>query len=241
MASLTYLNRERMNELDPTAFREATPYPWVNPAGFLTDAGYQRLVETLPDLSLFKQAFGYKRHAGQKSHDRYSLDYRRDLPVAEPWHAMAKELLSEEYRRFLERMLGRGSFRLQLHWHYTPRGCSVSPHCDARRKLGSHIFYFNTEDDWDPAWGGPTVILDDSGRFKTKSAPRFEDFDRILTADALGNHSLLFTRRGNSWHGMRDLTCPEDRMRKVFIVVIDDWRFRWKLINLVRGRLHAGY
>jgi len=33
-------------------------------------------------------------------------------------------------------------------------GCAVSPHCDAVRKLATHIFYFNTEADWDPGWGG---------------------------------------------------------------------------------------
>jgi hypothetical protein len=241
MAKLTYLNLEQMQAIDPVAFRQATPYPWVNPAGFITEAGYQRLVETLPDRALFTQDFGYTRPGGQQSHDRYSLDYRRDLPVAEPWHAFVNELLGVEYRRFLERMLGRGSFRLQFHWHYTPRGCSVSPHCDARRKLGSHIFYLNTEEDWDPTWGGPTLILDDGARFETKSAPDFEDFDRITTAEALGNHSLLFVRRGNSWHGMRELTCPEQMLRKVFIVVIDDWRPRWRLVNLVRGRWGAGY
>jgi hypothetical protein len=36
-----------------------------------------------------------------------------------------------------------------------------------------------------------------------------------------GNRSLLFARQGNSWHGVREIRCPEDRMRKVFIVVID--------------------
>jgi hypothetical protein len=238
LASLTYLDRERMNELNSTAFREATPFPWVNPTGFLTDTGYQRLVETLPDLLLFERTFGYKRTAGQQSHDRYRLAYRPDLPVAEPWHALAKELLGEEYRGFLERMLGRGSFRLKLHWHYTPRGCSVSPHCDGRRRLGNHIFYFNINDDWDPTWGGSTLILDDGGRFKRKSAPRFENFDRILIADALGNHSLLFACRHHSWHGVRELTCPEQKMRKVFIIAIDDWRFHWKVIHLALERLY---
>jgi len=57
-------------------------------------------------------------------------------------------------------MFGRDSLSLTLHWHYAPRGCSVSPHCDAVRKLGSHLCYFNTEEDWDPSWGGQTLLLD---------------------------------------------------------------------------------
>ena len=42
----------------------------------------------------------------------------------------------------------------RFHWHYTPNGCSVSPHTDSVREHGSQLFYFNSEDDWDPAWGG---------------------------------------------------------------------------------------
>ena len=91
-------------------------------------------------------------------------------------------------------MLGRRFFSLRFHWHYTPNGCSISPHCDSKTKFGSHIFYFNTAADWDPAWGGQTVLLDDGGRLTPKSAPRFEDFDRVITAETLGNRSLLFAR-----------------------------------------------
>ena len=89
---------------------------------------------------------------------------------------------ADAYRAFLRRLLGIERFALRLHWHYTPSGCSVSPHCDARRKLGSHIFYFNTEADWDPRWGGETLLLDDGGRLHRDSSPRFEDFDRIETS-----------------------------------------------------------
>ena len=96
----------------------------------------------------------------------------------------------------------------------------MSPHCDNISKLGSHIFYFNTVEDWDPDWGGETLILDDGGRFDHKAAPRFEDFERIIASKALGNYSLLFCRKGNSWHGVRELGCPEGALRKVFIVAI---------------------
>lgn len=39
-------------------------------------------------------------------------------------------------------------------------------------------------------------------------------------ANAIGNWSLLFCRRGNSWHGVREIRCPGDELCKVFIVVI---------------------
>jgi hypothetical protein len=54
-----------------------------------------------------------------------------------------------------------------MHWHYTPAGKSVSPHCDSFNKIGSQIFYFSTPEDWDRSWGGETVILDDKGHDET--------------------------------------------------------------------------
>jgi hypothetical protein len=218
---IRYLDFERLEAIDPAAYRAQEPYPWVNPEGLLTPAGFDALRGSLPDLSLFEQRFGVARKAGQQPHDRYTLEYRDGTPVPAPWRAFIEELRSERYRRGLIRLLGTRSLALNFHWHYTPRGCSVSPHCDSSRKLGSHIFYFNTEYDWRPEWGGETLVLDDRGRFPTRSAPRFEDFDRILPADAIGNRSFLFSRRGNSWHGVREIRCPEGLMRKVFIVVLN--------------------
>jgi hypothetical protein len=60
-----------------------------------------------------------------------------------------------------------------MNWHFAPAGFSLSPHVDAQRKLVSHIFYFNTEADWDPQWGGQTVVLDDQGRFSITDHPSF--------------------------------------------------------------------
>jgi hypothetical protein len=191
-------------------------------------------------VSLFTSHFGETRLAGQQNHDRFSLPYRDDLPLAAPWKAFVAELRGTGYETFVRRLIGARSFELSFVWHYTPQGCSVSPHCDSRRKLGSHIFYFNTEQDWDPAWGGDTLILDDGGRFKDRSAPQFEEFERIAATEALGNRSLLFARKEHSWHGVRTLTCPQGLLRKIFIVVIN----RYSPLDRVRrlfGEPPRGY
>ena len=140
-------------------------------------------------------------------------------------------------------MFGTRLLQLNFHWHYTPNGCSVSPHCDAKRKLGSHIFYFNTTADWDPSWGGETLILDDRGRFPRNSAPRFEDFDVVIPGEALGNRSLLFARGDKSWHGVREIHCPAGAYRKVFIVVVNDLKrnLRRTLMARLRGERVSGY
>jgi len=240
---MNYLNLERLESVDPALFQGREPYPWINPGGLLTETGYQRLLQTLPDTSLFTFVANRQRRDGQPSHNRYALDYRKDLPVADEWHQFADELSGPAYRRFLKRMLGRGSFSIGFHWHYTPKGCSVSPHRDARRKLGSHIFYFNTQADWDSRWGGQTLVLDDDGRFDDVSRPKFEDFERAIASDAMGNTSFLFANRPNAWHGVREIRCPEGAYRKVFIVVIDDFLLglRRRIAGRLRGERAAVY
>jgi hypothetical protein len=233
---LTYLDFERLEAMDPEDYQNTRPFPWANPEGLIREEGYRELVETLPDVSLFSKVFGKKRRFGQQSHDRYSLPYREGLPLSPAWQQFMADITSERYRRALCRIVGVRNLDLTFHWHYTPRGCSVSPHCDAKYKLGSHIFYFNTKDDWDPSWGGETLVLDDGGRFKRSSAPAFEDFDRVYASEALGNRSLLFTRSGHSWHGVREIRCPEGRMRKVLIAVIN----RYGLVERTRQALGGG-
>jgi len=238
---MTYLDYTRLNKIDPKMFRAQEPFPWLNPDGLLTDEGYQRLRETLPDIALFERRFDAPRKYGQKCHDRYTLVWSTDPPVPSPWKEFIAELEGRDYRTFWESLLETSAFSLNYHWHYTPNGCSVSPHCDAKRKLGSHIFYFNTKDDWDPSWGGTTVILDDHGRFHSDSAPNFEDFDHVIESQALGNYSLLFTRKGNSWHGVREIHCPEGALRKVFIVEIIHQSLASRVRYSLFGQHAAGY
>jgi hypothetical protein len=216
-----YLDPSVLNALDPEAFRNRSPYPWCNLAGVLHEAAFERLRQELPALTLFQPVFGKVRRHGQQSHDRYVLEYEPELDLAPSWRAFIDELQGPAYQAWLARAMGTDAFELRFHWHYTPSGASVSPHCDTKRKLGSHIFYFNTSQDWDPAWGGETVILDDGGRFSPRSAPAFEDFASVESSETLGNRSLLFVRNGNSWHGVREIRCPQGALRKVFIVVIE--------------------
>lgn len=219
--TLRYLDFDKLEAIAPEAYRAQTPYPFVNPEKLLTPEGFEALRVSLPDVSIFENRFGVTRKAGQYPHDRYTLEYTDATPVSPAWREFIQELKTDRYRRAICRLLDVRSLALNFHWHYTPNGCSVSPHCDSTRKLGSHIFYFNTAEDWKPEWGGETVVLDDGGRFETRSAPSFEEFDAALPSEAIGNYSFLFSRRGNSWHGVREIRCPEGLMRKVFIVVLN--------------------
>jgi hypothetical protein len=233
---MTYLDFEGLDAVDTKAFQSQKPYPFVNPEKLLTDDGYRRLLGSLPDVSIFDADVGRVRKFGQASHDRYNLEYREGLEIAEPWHAFIAELRGERYRGFLSRMFGQRAFRLRFHWHYAPNGCWVSPHCDSKRKLGSHLFYMNTSEDWHPAWGGQTVVLDDGGRFGHDSSPSVEDFEGRVEASCLDNRSFLFRRTSNSWHYVKRIQCPEGALRKVFIVVVDDGRLVHRLLSGKRSR-----
>lgn len=215
-----------ISQLSPQRFRETEPFPWQCIEGFLTHETYRKLMENLPPLSQFTRSFGRRRSYGQEPHDRYSLEYRRGMSLPEPWRELLNELEQDTYRNFVARMVGHDRFLLTAHWHFAPADCSVSPHCDARWKLGSQVFYLNDEKTWDPAWGGETLVLDDAGKISFDAAPAFEDFESEASLPATGNRSLLFLRTDHSWHGVRPVSCPEGELRRVFIV-----EFRQKSVS----------
>ena len=218
---MKYLNLERLNGLDEQDFQSQFPFPWMNPEGVLTDTGHRQLIETLPGVSLFKRSFGTKRKHGQSAHDRYVLEYADGLAIDSAWQEFIAELRGPEYHDFVCRMLGVKRFDMNFHWHYASSSCSVSPHLDSARKYGSQVFYFNTADDWKPAWGGQTVVLSDKNGSRVAPNPEFEDLQTVATSQTIGNYSLLFARGPHSWHGVRALHCPEGQMRRVFITVIN--------------------
>jgi hypothetical protein len=230
-----YLDADRLNAIDTREFRSTSPYPWANPEGLLTEEGYRALLDNMPDVAMFERKFGKARRADQAPHDRYSLEYTEGMAVPKPWQDFIAELRSDLYRDTIARLFDASDPEFRFHWHYTPAGCAVSPHCDSKREHGSHIWYFN-DDDWDPSWGGDTLVLDDGGRFSPDSAPAFEDFDEIITCRSEGNRSAIIERSERGWHGVREITCPEGQMRKVFIVVVNPGSLYWRVRDRLMGK-----
>ncbi len=222
--STTYLNDAVLDAIDAAEFHNQHPFPWVNPQYFIDDSRYAELLATLPDISRFRSFFGKQRKHGQGNHDRYVLDYEDGMELAPAWQTLIDELRSDRYRDLVCRLLNVKGVRFRFHWHFTPRGGEVSPHCDSKGKIGSQIFYLNTDQDWQQDWGGETVVLDDGGTIGPDNAPAFEDFIAEYPAQTADNRSLLFGRRGNSRHGVREIVCPENYYRKVFIVVFEEHR-----------------
>jgi len=240
---MPYLNQEVIEGISGDAFQNQRPYPWVEIKGTLNPEAFQALHDTLPDISLFERKVGVKRAYGQGPHDRAILHYRPWMEMAQPWKEFLAELKGERYQSFLRRMLNLPPDKRiipTMEWYYAWQGCSVSPHCDARRKLATHIFYFSTEKEWDTSWGGQILMMDDGGRHKAHSAPSFDELGVAAALDPRGNASLLFERTEHSWHGVRPLQCPPETLRKLFIVTtnLPTLQVWWRR---VRGKDPDGY
>lgn len=218
---MDYLNRACLAAVSAEGFRGRQPYPWTTLDGSLTPQGYEALRQSLPAVEGFDRQVGIRRSYGQAPHDRYLLHYRPGLELAPPWQEFLAELQGSVYKEFLRRVLGPRTFIPTFEWYFAWEGCAVSPHCDAARKLATHIFYFNTEGDWDAAWGGEILILDSERRFKAHSAPQFDELKVAASLEPRGNGSLVFERTPHSWHGVRPLRCPPGQLRKLFIVTIN--------------------
>ena len=240
---MEYLNRDCLEQVSHEAFQEREPYPWVDIPGILTAEGHEALRQTLPDVSMFDRWEGVKRGFGQGYHDRYLLHYYPSLDLSSPWREFIAELQGKTYDSLIRRMFGLrpgSTYIPTLEWYYAWQGCGVSPHCDARRKLATHIFYFNTMEDWQDDWGGRILIMDDEKRLKTHSAPKFEELGVAASLDPRGNGSLLFQRTAHSWHGVQPLQPPPGPLRKLFIVTINLPTFQ-VLWRRVRGKDPDGY
>jgi hypothetical protein len=240
---MPYLTAERMAAIDSAAFQYQYPFPWMTIDRFVPDHVFEQLCDQLPDMSLFSREFGRKRGYGQESHNRHVLQYRDDLEVPLVWRQFIAELKGPAYQSFLRKMFALKSSEkivLTMHWHLAGSGCAVSPHVDASRKIGSHIFYLHRGGRWLPEWGGQTLVLDDAGRFSPRSAPSFEELKQVASSTIMDNHSFMFQRTDWSWHGVRPIACPEGELRKVFIVVINrvTWQVRWRHL---RGKDADGY
>jgi hypothetical protein len=233
---MKYIDIDLLRNLDRKDFLAIKPYPYYNKEGVLTQSGFQDLLDHMPPIEMFKHNFGYERRAGQAPHDRYSLEYEPGMQVPKPWQDFIAELCSDAYRNEVARLLGANKVEFRFHWHYTPSGCDVSPHCDARREHGSHLFYFNSKEDWDPAWGGSTLVLDDGGRLDYNSAPGFDEFDAAHECESIGNFSSLMLRTDHAWHAVRAIDCPEGKLRKVFIVVVNPDSLFWKIRDRIIGK-----
>jgi hypothetical protein len=143
---------------------------------------------------------------------------REQLPAI--WQRFVDELeTSDEYHRFIRRALGISKFIPRYAWHVGSQGSEVSPHLGLPKKIGTHILYFNTSDDWNAEWGGAPLAL---GGKKIKALnPEFADFETISAARITDNHSFLFKNTSQAWHGVTALTSPPGSYRRLSNIIFE--------------------
>ena len=233
--SAACFNQQAMRAFDTTAFTERQPFPWYNFQSLLTDAAFAQLYTEFPPLAFFETHEGLPRNHGQRSHDRYYLAYEETVyqnadrnqkgiishqQLSPAWQAFITGLQTDlGYREFICRLLGVEAFTARYAWHVATAGRSVSPHLDSVRKAGTHIFYFNTSQDWKSEWGGSTLVL--SGKNYEGLNPEISDFDQVEAAQIMDNRSFLFKNQPDAWHAVDTIDCPPKTYRRIFNVIFE--------------------
>lgn len=233
-------NQQLMRDFDKASFTQRQPFPWYNFQSLLTAKTFQKLYAEFPTLDFFETHKGMARKHGQRPHDRYYLAYEetiyKDLErdnshehkkgiirheqLSPSWQAFMSALQSDSgYQQFISELLGVTRFTTRYAWHVATAGHSVSPHVDARNKIGTHIFYFNTADDWKAEWGGSTLVL--SAKDHDGMNPEISDFGKVEAVTVMNNRSFLFKNQPEAWHAVDQLNCPPDTYRRIFNVIFE--------------------
>src|SRR4051794_29905699 len=255
----TFIDYDVLRAFNIEEFKRRVPFPWHNLHGFLTPQGFRSLLDDFPPLELFEYHANVVREHGQRPHNRHYLAYqssiyhRNDdegviqqgqLPAA--WQRFIDELQwGNEYHDFVRRALGVSTFTARYAWHVGSAGSEVSPHLDSRNKLGTHILYFNTSDEWESAWGGATLVL--GGKRTAAMNPDFGDFETCEAARIVDNRSFLFKNTPQAWHGVTALTSPTGSYRRLFNIIFEtparsslfDHARRLLRPKAIRARSHA--
>lgn len=228
-----FISLSAIKNFNYTTYHAASPFPHHTSYSFITPEGFESLRKDFPALDLFEKSVGNYR-GPQRPHDRFLLSFERSIyhnknyrgkglvlrkDLSKKWQGFLNELEGKTYRNFIKKILGTSRFKIHCEWHMGFKGSEVSPHKDAPFRLGSHLFYFNTREDWNPSWGGETLLLGDKVKGSSAQAPEFRDFKKNLPVPTVGNQSLLFHNSASAWHGVEPLKCPRNKYRRVFMVI----------------------
>ncbi|MBS4167849.1 2OG-Fe(II) oxygenase [Parachlamydia sp. AcF125] len=226
------INESVIHSFPAETFLKRWPFPWHNFHQFLTAESFKQLCEEFPPLELFKYHENLARGKNQRSHNRYYLAYEKSKYEEEKegvihadglsplWQQFLHEIETNlAYQNLMKQILGDQKYQRRYAWHMGISSNEVSPHCDNASKIATHIFYFNTSEEWDLSWGGALLVLGD--KLTTKQNPDFHDFMTSTPITYLNNYSFLFKNTPNAWHGVKALKSPSGKYRRLFNVIYD--------------------
>ncbi len=104
-------------------------------------------------------------------------------------------------------------------------GGHILPHTDTPAKIVTLVVSILDEEEWDPSYGGGTVInRPKDARLTYNQLNRqstFDDMEVIDTFPFEPNQAVIFVKTFNSWHSVRPMTGPAEKMRKTLIINIE--------------------
>ncbi len=232
---MEYFDNKLLETIDIEEVTTGKSFPWVPIHGVLTQEGFEALHRDFPSQELFQYHENIIRgETQQRTHDRYYASYQvtpypelvketgkgllkpQNLGIS--WQEFIEELTSSRaYYNFVSKLLGTNNFGINIAWHIGITGNDISPHLDTKYKLGTHLIYFNTSDDWNPEWGGEFLILDNLS--KNVNNPEITDFVNVTEIPIINNRSLIFKNTNNAWHGVKPLQCPEGKLRRLVNII----------------------
>lgn len=241
-------NQSLIEDMSQEKFESNSPSPWASFDGLLSQQVFEELMETFPSLDLFEKHSGMARHHGQRPHDRWYLALEHSIydnktpgqkgcvslkELHPAWQRFVDALrTSESYQKLIRRTLGNHSFDLRFAWHVAGQGCDVSPHVDDPLKGGTHIFYFNTAEDWKEEWGGQTLFLKNPAHNGLN--PEISDFESSVAAPIVDNKSMLFRNTDQAWHGVATIECEPGHHRRLFNAIFQLKERPHRKPNIVR-------
>lgn len=228
-------NNSKLKSVDRNVFKNTSPSPRHSFNSLLSDEYFIQLTKTFPSLNLFEKHVGIPRAKGQRSHDRWYLALEKSKygnkelgmkgvvafeELSIYWKNFINEIkFSKSYNKIIKKLLGNVQYNVRFAWHVASVESDISPHVDSRKKAGTHIFYFNTKEDWKEAWGGHTLFL---GGPKHKNLnPEISDFKTVVEIPIIENKSVLFKNTPNAWHGVAPIQCEAGYYRKLFNVIFE--------------------
>ncbi|MEA2464572.1 MAG: hypothetical protein QOJ98_2319 [Acidobacteriota bacterium] len=197
--------------IDVAHIRQSTlqtePYRWGAIDGLYSPADAARLASTYP-RDHFKLVSGYGGEKDYEYEARALIGMGADTvaheaALSDAWRALARDLLSREYREAMSALSGIDLTLALLEvnvFHYGP-GSSLGPHSDLPDKLVTHVLYFNER--WDAKDGGCLTILGAK-----------EETALVAEVVPIVGNSTVLVRSDHSWHAVSRVVSDSRQSRR---------------------------
>jgi hypothetical protein len=177
------------------------PFPWVSWTSFFEHDFVARLVATFPQAGFEDVVLKGVQYKARALISDGVISQRHEN--SDPWNALAKRLLSSEYRSFVANTLGvdlAGSHVSAAICTYGKESRS-SAHTDRPHRVATQLIFLNSV--WLPEWGGRLLLL---------NSDRIDDV--AVTIVPAYNSSVLFRRSDSSWHAVEAITSAAQAERR---------------------------